>query len=105
MDRSQTSRPVSDISDDLIKKISGKPDYLEIFSNWKNIVGEEIASICEPHKATNRGSDKILILRTVKGRGLEVQHEACKILDLVNAFLKKKTFSQIKAIQTESMEF
>jgi hypothetical protein len=105
MDSSQSATPIFDIMKKLTEKIVNKPDYLEIFLEWEKIVGKELASICAPLKSTNIGKDKALVLKTVKGRGLEVQHEAYKILDLVNSFLKKETFSQIKVVQTESTEF
>jgi hypothetical protein len=60
-----------------------------------------MAVICAPHKIINIGKDKVLVLKTIKGHGLEIQHEACKILDMVNKFLEKKTFSRIKVIQTD----
>ncbi|MDR0632328.1 MAG: DUF721 domain-containing protein [Holosporaceae bacterium] len=101
MSHLQNLLPIARIAKDLIQKTVNKPDYLEIFSNWNEIVGEQFSTICLPYKAVNLGKDKILILKTIRGRGLEVQHEACKILDLVNNFLKKKTFSQIKIIQMD----
>ncbi|MDR2158120.1 MAG: DciA family protein [Holosporaceae bacterium] len=101
MNRSQSPLAIANIVEDIIRRASNKPDYLEIFSDWTAVVGQDTASICVPHKAINLGKHKVLALKTIKGRGLEIQHEACKILDAVNKFLKKKTFHQIKVIQTD----
>jgi hypothetical protein len=91
------------IAENLLEKIANKPDYQEIFLDWEKVVGKNTASVCAPYKAINLGKDKILVLRTINGRGLEVAHDACRILESVNGFLKKKTFSQIKVIQTEAL--
>jgi hypothetical protein len=97
-------RTVACIADQLIAGNENKPDYLEIFSDWRAIVGEDIASVCAPCKVINIGKNKVLVLKTAKGRGLEIQHEICKILDSVHGFLKKNTFSHIKIIQSEKFE-
>jgi hypothetical protein len=90
---------IANIAEQLIERNENKPDYLKIFSHWNAIVGEDIASVCVPYKAINLGKDKVLILKAAKGRGLEIQHETCKILDRVHSFLKKNTFSHIRVIQ------
>ncbi|MDR0580710.1 MAG: DciA family protein [Holosporaceae bacterium] len=104
MNGSQSTVAVACIAQNIIKKAGAAPDYLEIFTRWRDVVGERIAFICVPHKVI-RGNDKILVLKTVKGRGLQIQHEALGILNSVNKFLKKKTFSQIRVFQTEISEF
>jgi hypothetical protein len=94
---------VACIAKRLLENDGNKPDYLEIFSNWEMIVGKSFAAICVPYKVINIGKDKVLILKTIKGRGLEIQHETCKILKLVHNFLKKDTFAQIRVIQIEKL--
>ena len=101
----RSSLAVAHITQNMVSKITNKPDYLEVFSNWRGVVGSYTASICIPHKAVTIGKDKMLILKTIKGRGLQIQHEALKILDSINKFLHKKTFSQIRIIQTDTVEF
>jgi hypothetical protein len=101
VNRSPSSLPFSRIAENLIEKMPNRPDYREIFFNWENIVGEYIASVCTVHKAINMGKNKVLVLKTRKGCGPEILHEGGKILDAVNNFLKKKTFSQIKIFQTD----
>jgi hypothetical protein len=96
---------IADIAQNIIKKNAHKPDYLEIFSNWKEVVGEYTASICMPYKAVNIGEEKMLVLKTIKGHGLQIQHEACKILASINKFLRRKTFSQIRVVQMETTTF
>jgi hypothetical protein len=105
MNGSQFPIAVACIARNIIKKAGAVPNYLEIFTKWKDVAGERIAFVCMPHKVINMGNDKILVLKTVKGRGLQIQHEALEILDSVNKFLKKKTFSQIRVFQTEVSEF
>lgn len=102
----QSSRAVAHIARNIIKKVStAPPNYLEIFIRWRDVIGEHVASICVPHKVVNMGNDKILVLKTIKGRGLQIQHEGLRILNSVNKFLKKKTFSKIRVFQTEAIEF
>jgi hypothetical protein len=101
---SKSSSSIPCIIENLIDRAPNKPDYLEIFSNWAAIVGEDTASICLPYRAINIGKNKVLALKTLKGYGLEIQHESCKILDEINKFLGKKTFSQIKVIQTDKIK-
>jgi hypothetical protein len=105
MNGSQFPIAVAYIAQNIIKKAGAAPNYLEVFTRWMDVAGEGVASICIPHKVINMGNDKILVLKTVKGRGLQIQHEALVILDSVNKFLKKKTFSQIRVFQTEASEF
>ncbi|MDR1983093.1 MAG: DUF721 domain-containing protein [Holosporaceae bacterium] len=101
MARSQSPVAIAHIVKKIIRNVINRPDYAEIFSNWTAVVGNDTASMCVPHKVVNIGKDKVLVLKTIKGRGLEIQHEAYKILHMVNLFLKKKTFSRIKVIQTD----
>jgi hypothetical protein len=89
----------SSIAEDLIKRIPGKPEYLVIFSNWNGVVEEGIASKCRPHKTINIGKDKVLVLQALQGYGLEIQHRSYEILLIVNTFLKKNIFSQIRVVQ------
>ncbi|MDR0753224.1 MAG: DciA family protein [Holosporaceae bacterium] len=105
MNGSQSPLAVACIAQNIIKNIDAAPNYLEIFIRWQDVVGERIASICVPHKVINMGNDKILVLKTIKGRGLQIQHETLGILNSVNKFLKKRTFSQMRVFQIEAIEF
>ncbi|MDR1551388.1 MAG: DUF721 domain-containing protein [Holosporaceae bacterium] len=91
----------SRISEKMIQNFPGVPNYLDIFLNWDRIIGEKFSSVCKPLKVVNIGKNKILVLKTIRGRGLEIQHMAIEILLLLNTFLNNKTFSQIKVVQTD----
>ncbi|MDR0555444.1 MAG: DciA family protein [Holosporaceae bacterium] len=96
---------VVEISDRLIRKMINRPDYLKLFLNWSDVVGPYMSALCLPHRVINVGPEKILILKTIKGHGLEVQYEANRILGMVNGFLKIKLFSQIRIIQLDTSKF
>ncbi|MDR3186819.1 MAG: DciA family protein [Holosporaceae bacterium] len=95
---------VGDIAKVFVKNIKNRPIYLEIFANWSLVVGERIALISTPHKVVHAGSSNVLVLKTLKGCGLEIQHESLNILNKVNNFLSKNYFSQIKVIQMDATE-
>jgi len=101
----QNLRDLSNIAENLIRHMENKPAYLDIFLKWEEVVGEYNASICRPLKVVNVGKDKLLILKTIKGRGLEIQHSTDQILGIINGFTKNKTFSQIKVVQTDNDKF
>jgi hypothetical protein len=101
IERRESITSVASVADGILQRFRNKPDYLEIFMNWERVVGKDLASICAPHKAINFGADKVLILKTTNVHFLDIQYDACRILDAVNAFLQKKTFSQIRVIQKE----
>ncbi|MDR1375388.1 MAG: DUF721 domain-containing protein [Holosporaceae bacterium] len=98
---SSGSLAIGDIAKVLVDNIKNRPIYLEIFTNWTEIVGKHIASMSIPHKVIHAGSNNVLVLKTLKGCGLEIQHESLHILIKVNNFLSKNYFSQIKVIQMD----
>jgi hypothetical protein len=92
---------IGEITDNLIKNVKNKPSYLEIFANWKSVVGEYVASVCVPYKIVKVPSNKMLILKAKKGYALEIQHESLKILEAINTFLGEVYFSRVHVIQTD----
>jgi hypothetical protein len=101
---SKRALAVGDIAKTFIANITNRPIYLEIFTNWSLIVGERVASISVPHKVLHAGSSNVLIIKTLKGCGLEIQHESVHILNKVNDFLSTNYFSQIRIIQMDAEE-
>jgi hypothetical protein len=98
-----TFSSIGSISESLLKR-SQIPGYAAIFSDWNNIVGNDIGSISTPYKVVNIGAQKTLILKSKKGRSLELQHETQNILNKIHKFLGKVFFSQIRIIQVDVNE-
>jgi len=90
------------VVDNILKNAKNKPAYLEMFSDWKIAVGENIASKSAPYKVINVGSKKILVIKSKKGYALELQHESQFILEKIHSFLKGHFFDQVKIIQMDA---
>lgn len=80
------------------------PEYISVFNNWSTVVGEEVAEISHPYRVVKSGNKKVLILRSKKGKSLELQHESQKILNKIHNFLGEEVFSQIRIIQIDINE-
>ena len=95
---------VGSIASEIFEKTHGKPKYLALFTRWSEIVGENLAEICAPQKVSTQGNRKILVLKTKKGRSLEVQHESEKILRAINSFLENDIFDNLVIFQMDINE-
>ena len=95
---------IGDIGSNILARAGKSPSYIEIFSDWKQVVGEEIAEMSSPHKVITNGNNKVLILKSQKGKAVELQHESQKILKKVHDFLGNIYFSQLKIIQIDTNE-
>ena len=95
---------VGSIASEIFEKTHGKPKYLALFPRWSEIVGENLAEICAPQKVSTQGNRKILVLKTKKGRSLEVQHESEKILRAINSFLENDIFDNLVIFQMDINE-
>jgi hypothetical protein len=78
--------------------------YAELLTQWQVIVGEDIASVCEPERIRwpRNSPDKhggTLILRVAPGRALDVQHETARIAERINSFYGYGAIASIKIVQ------
>ena len=92
------------IASEIFEKTRGKPNYLDLFTYWSEVVGENFAEMCAPQTVTSQGNQKILVLNTKKGCSLEVQHESEKILRAINGFLKNDVFDSLVILQMDVNE-
>ena len=87
---------LGDVAYNLLRKANNVPFYAEIFLNWENVVGEEFSQITKPIKVRSFKGEEILILQVSRAHSIELQHSVSEILQMVNEYLGKKYFSQIK---------
>jgi hypothetical protein len=80
--------------------------YADLIAQWPEIAGEKVAQWSEPERirwprasAGDRREGGTLVIRTLPGRGLDLQHEAPRILERINAFHGYRAIAQIKIIQ------
>jgi hypothetical protein len=80
--------------------------YADLIAQWPEIAGERVAQWSEPERIRwprqSAGEQKMggtLIIRAIPGRGLDLQHEAPRILERINAFHGYAAIAQIKIIQ------
>ncbi len=95
---------VGAIASKIFEKSCGKSAYLNLFIHWSEIIGENLAAICAPQKVTFQGNHRLLVLKTKKGRSLEVQHESEKILHAINKFLESDFFDNLVIFQMDVNE-
>jgi hypothetical protein len=77
--------------------------YAELLSSWAAIVGEDIASLCEPERIRwPRGGERqggTLLLRAAPGRALDLQHEIPRIAERINGFYGYAAIGRIKLVE------
>ena len=95
---------IGSIASKILEESHGKPTYLNLFAQWSEVVGRNLADICAPQKVMSQGNRKILVLKTKKGCSLEVQHESEKILRTINKFLGKDVFDNLVIFQMDVNE-
>ena len=93
----------------LVKSALSAEDLVgvDILLNWKDIVGEEIYSYCQPIK-TNfnpKNSTRTLYLEVPAGGfALEIQHKEKYILDKINAYFGYNAVHKINIAQNINMQ-
>jgi hypothetical protein len=80
--------------------------YADLLSQWPAIAGDDVAKICEPERIKwprNSGARQggTLILRAGPGRALDLQHEAHRIAERINAFYGYAAVATVKIVQGE----
>lgn len=97
---SNVATNVSSVVDSIFKKLP-KNQYATLFSEWRSAVGEEFASIAAPLKVVIQNNKKILVLKSKKGRSIELQHSSQQILRKIHHFLGNDVFSLVKIVQLD----
>jgi hypothetical protein len=87
---------------DFLENSKNRPTYLEIFQNWEQVVGTDIANVIRPYRVVNSGAQRILVLQSNKGLSTELMHESQNILNTIHKFLNETCFSQLKIIQNDA---
>ena len=93
----------------LIKKAISAEDLvgIDILLNWKDIIGNEIYSYCQPIKTkfNHKNSERTLFLEVpIGGFALEIQHKEKYILDKINAYLGYNAVHKINITQNTDMQ-
>lgn len=90
-----------------VKKLLGAKGMaeVEILSNWKDIVGEDLAKYSLPQriefKAGTRNNGTLHLMAASGGFAMEIQHRATLILEKINTFFGYQAVSRLKLIQND----
>ncbi len=92
----------------LMKKALSSEELVcvDIIINWKEIVGDELASFCRPLKTKFNPKDnqRTLFLEVPTGAfAIEVQHKESYIINKVNAYFGYQTLHKINITQNMNM--
>lgn len=92
----------------LIKSAISAEDLVgvDILLNWKDVVGNEIFSYCQPIKTkfNPKNSERTLYLEVpVGGFALEIQHKEKYIIDKINAYFGYNAIHKINITQNINM--
>ena len=92
-------KTIGNIAEQLISASSQNHPFSDVFLKWDEIVGENVATLAEPHKIMEMSAGKILIVKAKQGCAIELQHESTNMIDAINSYFKKKSFIAIRVIQ------
>lgn len=93
----------------IVKGIISSDDLVEIdlILKWQDVIGEEIATFCNPIKASFNPKTNIRTLNVevpVGGFALELQHREQYILDKINAYFGYKAVQKLTIHQNANMK-
>lgn len=80
---------------------------IDIVLNWQKVIGEEIASFCNPLKTKYNQKDNSRTLYVevpVGGFALELQHKENYILDKINSYIGYKAIHKLNISQNMNMQ-
>mgnify|MGYP006441491667 CR=1 FL=1 len=83
----------------LLKPLAQKSGFVDarIFSHWRQIVGQDIATIAKPQKLSNN----TLVLTVPNGAvALEVQHQSLQLIERINSHFGFCAVKKISTMQT-----
>lgn len=98
----QYLKKFSDLFEQATKPVYQKYGFanLKLHSNWKNIVGERLAAVCEPEKITYAGFDKkegVLHIKVYNSAfSLEIESLKPRILSNLQIIMGYKAASKIR---------
>ena len=92
-------RGLSNIAESLIKESNLSPTVSDVFANWDEIVGKELASCVEPQKIIKMNGSNILIVKSKNCCATEIQHDSLLIIDKLNNYFQNNVFSVVRVIQ------
>lgn len=101
---------VAQISMPIVKQLLGNQGFqlIELISNWRNIVGINLAQYTLPYKLNfrkNERTDGCLTLITVSGAfALEIKQKQQIIINKINSYFGYEAVSSIKILQTGNIE-
>lgn len=90
-----------------VKKLLGSKGMaeVEILTNWKNIIGEDLAKYSLPQriefKPGSRNNGTLYLMAASGGFAMEIQHRSTLILEKINTFFGYQAVSRIKLIQND----
>lgn len=80
--------------------------YADLIAQWPEIAGARVAQWSEPERirwprqsAGERKEGGTLVIRAMPGRGLDLQHEAPRLIERINAFYGYGAIVQVKIVQ------
>lgn len=89
----------------LAKQLLGARGFMEIdlLTNWKHIVGNELAQYSLPQKLTFRKDERVDGILTISVMGgafaIEIKQNESHILEKINAYFGYKAVSKLKILQ------
>ena len=95
----------------LAKQLLGTRGFMEtdLLTNWKHIIGEELARYSLPQKLTFRKderTDGCLTIAVLSGAfAMEIRQNEPRILDKINIYFGYKAVSKLKIIQNTNPEY
>lgn len=92
---------ISNVAETVLNQFPKKLRYTSLFLSWSAAVGTDFARISIPYKIIIQNNKKILILKSKKGRSVELQHCSQQILEKVHRFLGEDVFSFLRIIQLD----
>lgn len=70
-----------------------------LFRAWPSIVGETIATLCQPIRLAPGANGGVLHVRTTGSAGLELQHTEPQILQRINAYFGRPVAVRLRLTQ------
>lgn len=90
---------IASISNDIISDVVSRSSIIDVdvFLRWHDIIGQELSEITYPDSITeNNEGEKVIVLKVSRYNLLEVKYKADLILQKLNSFFGKGSFSRIK---------
>jgi hypothetical protein len=70
-----------------------------LVTHWAEIVGAEVARVCQPVKLSEGPSGGVLTLKAEPGASLFLQHESRVLCEKINAYLGRSLVARLRFVQ------